>query len=284
MGGWGVLESQLVPSGHRKYGGIRLPEFLNNEDAFFGFIGKKPVPAGAGGEVVKRKEIVLKEEMGYVDKIIDFIGRHKKALAAAGLVLLVGGVAYASSDTAKKTVDKNYEKGSKFVKEKYANAFAPAPAVVVPAANESAVATPQVAETPYLMYDGIKVIGDEQFQRDNAMWLEFAKKYSLPDYEFIKSNNKWIDSSDVIPAAAAGGNGFTWNKEFLRGLIENKGIISASAAAAHESGHNNVFNTDRMNETYAQSLAKKALNNLSFVNQSEIEKFYREFNFSQLKT
>lgn len=72
-----VLEKQLVPEPHRQYGGKLLPEFLNNEDALFGFFEKpKPKPAGAEGEVVMRKEIVLKEEMGYVDKIVKFAGEH----------------------------------------------------------------------------------------------------------------------------------------------------------------------------------------------------------------
>jgi len=73
--------SALVPSEHRKYGGIRLlPEFLNNEDALFGLFEK---PRTTEGEAVKRKEVVFKEEMGYVDKLIGWVDKHKKLTAAA---------------------------------------------------------------------------------------------------------------------------------------------------------------------------------------------------------
>ncbi len=113
------------------------------------------------GEPVNRNEIVLKEEMGYVDKLIGWIGRHPY-LSALGLIgLFAGGVAYASSDTVKKTVDKNYEK------EKYANVFAPAPAVIADNAivNESAVPTATVQ--PRYPYDGpheFKIIGSSEFK------------------------------------------------------------------------------------------------------------------------
>ncbi len=156
------------------------------------------------------------------------------------------------------------------------------PRAPLPVANETAVPTATPAPD-YLMYDGIKVIGDEQFQKDNVMWMEFAKRYSLPDYEFIKSNNKWINNADYLEEASAGGDGIRWNKKFLRELIKDKRIKTAVGAAAHETGHNTVFDTDRMNEDYAQSFAQKVYTNLSYVNQSEIDKFYQEFNFSQFK-
>jgi hypothetical protein len=162
----------------------------------------------------------------------------------------------------------------------YFKAAPPAIDNPVPAINSSASPTP---ETSFLYHDGIEIVGDKQFQKDNVMWMEFAKKYSPTDYEFIKKNNKYIDSSDAIPAAAAGGDSFTWNKSFLRKIIENKGIKEAVGAAAHESGHNSVFNTDRMNETYANIFAKKALRNLSYVNQKDIDNFYQKFNFSQFQ-
>lgn len=156
------------------------------------------------------------------------------------------------------------------------------PRTPYPVVNETAVPT-ATPEPDYLMHDGIKIIGDEQFQKDNVMWMEFAKRYSPADYEFIKGNNKWIVSDEVIPAAAAGGDGFYFNRMFLRELIENKYISGAVVAAAHETGHSTVFDTDRMNETYANSFAHKAAANLSYVNQSEVDKFYQEFNFSQFK-
>ncbi|VVB61092.1 Uncharacterised protein [uncultured archaeon] len=153
--------------------------------------------------------------------------------------------------------------------------------------NASANETATGPEKPFLMYDGIKVIGDEEFQKNVVMTLEFAKKYSPPDYQFIKENNKWIKSTDMLKTAGAGIDGINWGREHLNGGLKvYKNIRGAVMTAAHESGHNLAYRTNRSNfdnETYADSFAKSAQKNLSYVNESEMEKFYAEFDFSKFK-
>lgn len=233
-----------------------------------------------------------------VGGIIDWAGRHPYLSTAGILSLFAGGIAaneYVNNKKFSNAVDDGIAKMKSEISAGASGLFGsfggsqPVPAPVVQVVNESVKAAPvPTATEPFLMYDGIKIIGDEQFQKDNVMWLEFAKKYSPQDYQFIRSNTKWIKST-TIPAAGAGGDGFYWNKSFLRMMIENKNINSgenlkgAVATAAHESGHNSVFNTDRMNETYANIFYHKAWDNLSYVNESELDNFYKNFNFSQLK-
>lgn len=162
--------------------------------AFLDFIGMKPAPTGAGGGIVKIGEIVLKHDMGYVDKLIGWIGRHPY-LSALGLIgLFAGGVAYASSDTVKKTVDKNYEKGSKFVKEKYASLGA-APAVVVPAVNKSAVPT----ATPYQFKPGIEIFGSDEYKQKIQSALDEIKRINITEYNEVML---YIDSLYQNPLKA----------------------------------------------------------------------------------
>lgn len=164
----------------------------------------------------------------------------------------------------------------------------PQPRTPLPVVNETAVPT-ATPEPDYLMYDGIKVIGDEQFQKDVVMTLEFGKKYSLPDYEFIKKNTKEIELASVEKMFA--GDGYTSvNKNWFHELIEQNDIKTGIYAFSHESGHNYADSNPQVKsdttydaETYANTFYLKASANLSYVNQSEIEKFYKEFNFSQFK-
>lgn len=252
---------------------------------------------------------VLKESYGVPDMFKDFghgVGKaysemsyREKVVYGLALFALAGVVADNVANEGKYTkpvkdkLEKVYEKIVKktpavVIGADSVNPLAPTPAPTVIAKNGSATPTP-APEMPFLMYDGIKIIGDEQFQKDNVIWLEFVKKYSLPDYEFIKQNKEMVGTEylkknkDGVGGAGAGGDKIYWNKEFLKELIENKEIKKAVAAAAHETGHNTVFNTDRMNETYANIFYLKTLTNLSYVNQSEIDKFYQEFDFSKFK-
>ncbi len=222
-------------------------------------------------------------EMSYKEKVV-----YGLALFAV-LGVVADNVAYDGKHTTKPAKDKLDKVYEKIVKKTPAvvigadsvNPLAPTPAPTV-MANGSAEgkATP---EKPFLMYDGIKIIGDEQFQKDVMMTYEFAKKYSPEDYNLI-SKHKWVESSDVIKTAGAGGDGFSWGKKRLREMIENKKIIDAVGTALHEYGHNTVWNTkERTNETYANTFAFKGRENLSYVNQSEIDKFYQEFDFSDFK-
>jgi hypothetical protein len=247
--------------------------FLRNESAIAQIGGEFPAPG-------KKMELSWKDFW----KIAAAVG----VLSAAG-----GGYAYMKKkDFGMDDIDSGiaYAKheisaGASGISAFLGNIGSAPPVVDNPAVNASAVATPQVSGTPqpavtpqpdYLMYDGIKVIGGEQFQKDNLMWLEFAKKYSPADYEFIKSKNKWIVSDEVIPIANAGGDGFYFNRMYLRKLIESKDLKTAAGIAKHESGHNDLFYTDRMNEIYPQKLEINMRNNFSYVNQSEIEKFIKE--------
>lgn len=148
-----------MKNGKSNYGsGLKI---RNNAASTLSLIGQVSEGYRKSDEAFIRKRKYPKELMEAEEILYNFFTtpvkwneRNWKYKAAFALSLLaLGGVAYASSDTVKKTVDKNYEKGSKFVKEKYANAFAPAPAVV-PAVNETVKATPQVSETPnYDYYD-----------------------------------------------------------------------------------------------------------------------------------
>lgn len=80
-----AMQKIAVPAQHGNYGGKNiLADFIADDNAIFGFFEKsKSNPAGAGGEVVERKEIVLKEEIEYVDKLIGWVDKHKKLTAAA---------------------------------------------------------------------------------------------------------------------------------------------------------------------------------------------------------
>lgn len=138
-----------------------------------------------------------------------------------------------------------------------------------------------------LMYDGIEIIGDETFQKDVVIVLEFAKKYSPADYQFIKENNKWINYRDKILTAAAGGDGFSWGIYF-KDRIKNRRLVTLVEDAVHESGHNFADSDPRNNpnyntEVFAESFARKAGSNLSYVNQTMIDEFIENFNFSQFR-
>lgn len=77
-----LLENALVPEEHKKYGGLGkiMPEFLKNDDAIFNFFG--------GGEPVKRKEVVLNEEIDMFNHIIGGIIKHKKAVIGGAALFL----------------------------------------------------------------------------------------------------------------------------------------------------------------------------------------------------
>lgn len=71
-----ALEKQLVPKGAAMYGGM-MHNPIDDECAQL-LPGKKPTTTE--GEPVKRKEIILKEEMDFFDYIIQEIGKHKTAV------------------------------------------------------------------------------------------------------------------------------------------------------------------------------------------------------------
>jgi len=133
-------------------------------------------------------------------------------------------------------------------------------------------------------YNGIKIIGDEEFQKDVVMSLEFAKKYSPVDYQFIKENTKEIEASNSGVMSAADGH-TSINKSYIREEIEEKAIRTSIAEIKHESWHNYADINDPKNNTeeLAYENGGNAWDNLSYVSQSEIDKFYREFNFSKFK-
>jgi len=282
-----VLEKQIVPASHKQYGGIRLlPEFLNNEDALFGLFEK---PRTTEGEAVKRKEVVLKEDMGFFDKFAKFAGEHPY-ISAGVLIGSLFGISFAANayQSNKKAVDNYVNSGLSKAKAEIsvgASGFffgGGAPVAAVPVANVTAKATPQVTEKPFLMYDGIKIIGDEQFQKDVVMTLEFGKKYSSTDYEFIKKNTKKIDTWNVESDMGAAEGNTSVNSSTIRGYLERGYIKTVLWELAHESWHNNadISNNPKNNtEELANKRGGQAYDNLSYVNESEIDKFYQEFNF-----
>jgi hypothetical protein len=148
--------------------------------------------------------------------------------------------------------------------------------------------TSRMPEGHFLIYDGIKIYGDdEQAIKDGAMVLEFARKFSSVDYGSIKKNNKWVEVTKMGDRALgdSGGDGFRINKKYLRSQIEKKEILWAVGTAVHESEHNYLENTNpnilpSVDEDLARTAGLKARENLSYVPRDMIDEFYREFNFS----
>lgn len=248
---------------YQKFAALRRNRFIADESAELG----RPTPPLPHGEV----------EVDYWKAI---------GLGLAAVVTL-GAAGYALQ---KKDIGfDDVEAGISYAKHEI---FGSAPAAVVaPIGNDTMVQPTATPPPDYLMYDGIKIIGDEQFQKDVVMSLEFGKKYSLPDYEFIKSNNKEIERYRYSSGTMSAADGHTSvDKNWLHEFIDSKNIRFAVGAFSHESGHNYAdFNPDLKkqpnydDETFAQSFEIKTRANLSYVNQSEIDKFYQEFNFSQFK-
>ena len=129
--------------------------------AFLDFIGRKPASTGAGGEPVNRNEIVLKKDMGYVDRLIGWAGRHPY-LSAAGLltIFLGGGMAlgqlYKSKDSDGTAAT--------------AAITADAPTPTVAAANGNAV------EMAYEFTPGIEIIGSDTYKEYIEAQLEELDK------------------------------------------------------------------------------------------------------------
>ncbi|VVB93304.1 Uncharacterised protein [uncultured archaeon] len=133
--------NMLVPPEHRKYGGKILADFMYNDNADFNPLGK---PRSTEGEGVKRKEITLDKEMGYVNRLLGWAGEHKRAVGLGMIGLLFGGVAANEYRNNKKFAD---DVDSGIAKAK-AMIFGSAPVVVMDppvnplpaAANDSKIA------------------------------------------------------------------------------------------------------------------------------------------------
>ncbi len=181
-------------------------------------------------------------------------------------------------------------------------------------------------------YNGIKIEGPEYFQEKIVMAFEFAKKYSPPDYEFIRNNTKTIfaKSKDFslryLPVSGA------YFKDGIVAInvetvepVNNNYVKNIIRVLAHEAGHSYADSIPGMNEKlnkqareicekegintsneywidlctlklgkydmwqwlpselFAKKFEHSAMENLSYVNESEIDKFIKEFNFSKLK-
>jgi hypothetical protein len=194
--------------------------------AFFDFIGRKPAPTGAGGGIVKRGEIVLKDEMGYVDKFIGWIGRHKK-LTAAGIIGLFGLGLYATNDTVKDKTDKAVG----------AALFGGAPAVIDNlAANVTAAATPQVKQprndikvifgttddkyvTPQMIRVATYLNESQKVPNENIRILnssEFTYENFLKTVKEVGMNASDSDTLIINPSSDAGKDVFTFSKEGVK--------------------------------------------------------------------
>ncbi len=175
-----------------------------------------------------------------------------------------------------------------------------------------------------LRYDGICIKGTEDFQKQIVMALEFTKKYSPPDYQFIKNYTKEIEALPEDEPGGRGGNYWTGvNVDVARDYYDTK-IIALKVTVetlAHEAGHSyadaaglsDKFEEEAKKmcgselktkedldacgkklgkpsywqwhpaELFAESFADSAEANLSYVNDSEIDKFIQNFNFSKFK-
>ncbi len=179
-----------MKNGKSNYGsGLKI---RNNAASTLSLIGQVSEGYRKSDEAFIRKRKYPKELMEAEEILYNFFTtpvkwnernwKYKAAFAAA--LFALGGVAYASSDTVKKTVDKNYEKGSKFVKEKYANVLAPATSPLIDkvlaenlVANESKVKEPMhIIATPYNFTPDLKVFGSPEYVKRVNDGLEELKK------------------------------------------------------------------------------------------------------------
>lgn len=175
-------------------------------------------------------------------------------------------------------------------------------------------------EKAFLMYDGIKIIGDEEFQKDVVMSLEFVKRYTLPDYLLMKKGTRVIESYVSDDAASADDFIYLNQTKFHLSISNNKTILSMIHILAHESGHTYEHSNPELTkqlieeaekicgqeikngadvidvctkklgksdfhewyplELFAERFAGNVSANLSYINKSEIDKFYLEFNFT----
>jgi hypothetical protein len=218
--------------------------------------------------------------MGFVDKLIGWAGKHPY-LSAAGLLITFLGVGMALGQLYKSKDSDGTAAVSVISADFPTQTLAPTPAPTVAAANATVTPAP---ERYQLNYDGILIKGDKQFINDSVMTLEFGKKYSPHDYEFIKKNTREIILSKSIPSMGAGNGRTLVNKSFLQDLIGKKYIKTLVSSESHESWHNHedLINDPKNNtEELADAQGLKAWNNLSYVNQSEIDKFLKDFEFSK---
>lgn len=178
----------------------------------------------------------------------------------------------------------------------------------------------QTPDKPFIIYDDIKIIGEENFRKDVVMVLEFVKKYSPSDYLFIKENTRKIYelNQNIFSTRGLGGHNQTYLAHPHDVIWKYKNLVGVISILSHEAGHSYEENIGKNyseevekicgfklnipedfdictkklgysdihqwhpSELFAESFAIKARVNLSYVNQSEMDKFYAEFNFSNV--
>ncbi len=203
-----------MKNGKSNYGsGLKIK---NNVASALSLIGQVSEGYKKSGEDFIRKGKYSRKQMEAEDILYNFLTtpmnwneRNWKYKAAFALSLLaLGGIAYASSDTVKKTTDNGVKKIGDYSKSAGKKISGGAsgmfvgidgffksapPGIVVPAANASAVATPQATETPY-SYDArasnpdpsipfINGSGDKEWEEALNWNMEQFKKFSAYDVD-----------------------------------------------------------------------------------------------------
>ncbi len=166
-----LLEKQLVPEDDRKYGGVG--KMLENDEAIFNLFGERPLPEG--GEPVKRKEITLDEEKGYVDKFLLWAGKHP-VLTAGGLLAIFFGGGAALGQLYK---SKDSEKTAAIPAAAIITADSPQPPLsATPTVNESAVKEHQFSPD-------IEFHGSEVYKQKMQKALEEIKRVDPKEYDEV---------------------------------------------------------------------------------------------------
>ncbi len=206
---------------------------------------------------------------------------YRKAIVL-GLAAAVtfGAIGYAMQ---KKDIGMNdIDAGISYAKAEIFGSDTNQPPVATPVVNETVTPT-ATPEKPFIMYDNIKIIGDEQFQKD-VMSLEFGKKYYPEGNLKYTKEIEAVMSADVPEMAAGSGHTFV-NASAIHKMIKNGGVKAVRTDIEHEEYHNYASLNDPKNNTEERAIkaSGKLWDKLFNQNQSEINNFVKEFNFSEFK-
>jgi len=291
-----LLENALVPEEHKKYGGLGkiMPEFLKNDYAIFNFFGgPKPVPAG-GGEPVKRKEVVLKEEMDVFDYIIGGIIKHKKAIAIGAVAALVG--LYASNALVNASKEEHGDDTDRGIRQAELGISGAGAGLEGAASlfdgNASAVtATPTPWEFGKYVLEYHTPNGNMiKIRADNVKDIEATVKSIEYGYKFSPVFNlnwtKDITNYDGLTEDMSADGGYTYvNSSAMHEWIEmdGGGIRVVVRQLAEEEGHNYLSLNDPVNNTDKNvgAFGSDAVYwSLKSVNELEAKNFVENFDFS----
>lgn len=147
-------------------------------------------------------------------------------------------------------------------------------------ANGSAVKETPTSEKYFLMYDGIKIIGDKPFIKDVVLSLEFGKIY-YPEGEL--KYTKEIESRNAVREMSAAKGHTSVNASSFHNWLEKKLYGTVLAELKHEDFHNGASLNDPKNNTEKNAGLNSisTWNNLTSVPKSNIIKFEETFDFKK---